>query len=273
VTAAQRPGVAPFTQRTPRVIAARRLHRRRDRDATGRFLAEGPQAVREALRADRVREIFATPAAVARYPELTGGASLITEDGLASLAETVQPQGLVAVCDAVDVPLDAVLACRPRLVAVLAGIRDPGNAGTVLRTADAAGAAAVVFAGDAVDPYNGKCVRASAGSLFHVDVVREHRPELVVRAARDAGVTVFAATGHGEADLDELADAGALAGPTAWLFGSEAHGLPPSLLAAADRRVRVPIHGRAESLNLAAAAAVCLYASARAQRRTSRSDG
>jgi RNA methyltransferase, TrmH family len=255
-----------FTQRTPRVVAARRLQRRRDRDATGRFLAEGPQAVREALRAARVRELFATEAAAQRYPELTAGASPITEEGLAALAETVHPQGLVAVCDAVDVPLADAVADGPRLTAVLAGIRDPGNAGTVLRTADAAGASAVVFAGDAVDPYNGKCVRASAGSLFHVDVVRDGDPLRVVRTLRDSGVTVLAATGYGDADLDDLADAGELAAPTAWLFGSEAHGLPDELLDAADRRVRVPIHGAAESLNLAAAAAVCLYSSARAQR-------
>jgi TrmH family RNA methyltransferase len=258
--------VVPFTQRTPRVVAARRLQRRKDRDATGRFLAEGPQAVREALRAARVREIFATPEAVRRHPELTVDASLITEDGLAALAETVQPQGIVAVCDAVDVSAADALSRRPRLVAVLAEIRDPGNAGTVLRTADAAGATAVVFAGDAVDPYNGKCVRASAGSLFHVDVVRSPDPAAVVGDLRAAGVTVLATSGYGDASLDDLLDDGSLAAPTAWLFGSEAHGLPDELLAAADRRVRVPIHGRAESLNLAAAAAVCLYASARAQR-------
>lgn len=255
-----------FTQRTPRVIAARRLQRRRDRDATGRFLAEGPQAVREALRAARVRELFATAAAMDRFPELTGDASPVSEDALAVLAETVQPQGLVAVCDAVDVPLGEAVAGPPRLVAVLAGIRDPGNAGTVLRTADAAGAGAVVFAGDVVDPYNGKCVRASAGSLFHVDVVRDRDPLAVLGTLRAAGVQVLAATGYGDADLDDLAADGSLAAPTAWLFGSEAHGLPDELLAAADRRVRVPIHGAAESLNLAAAAAVCLYSSARAQR-------
>jgi len=248
-----------FTTRTPRVVAARRLRRRRERDATGRFLAEGPQAVREALRAARVRELFVTEAAAAHYPDLAADGSPITEDGLAALAETVQPQGIVAVCEAVDVPLAGAFTNNPRLVAVLAGIRDPGNAGTVLRTADAAGAATVVFAGDAVDPYNGKCVRASAGSLFHVDVVRERAPAAVVAAARAAGLAVLAATGHGDADLEALADAGALTAPTAWLFGSEAHGLPEHLLAAADRTVRVPIHGRAESLNLAAAAAVCLY--------------
>lgn len=265
----------PFTPRTPRIVAARRLQRRRDRDQTGRFLAEGPQAVREAL-TGTVHELFGTDAALHRHADLAQAAaargvpvSAVTDDALAVLAETVQPQGLVAVCEQFDVPLGTALSRQPALVAVLAEIRDPGNAGTVLRTADAAGAGAVVFAGDAVDPYNGKCVRASAGSLFHVDVVRDADPEAVVAALRQAGIRVLAATGHGDADLDDLADAGSLGGQTAWLFGSEAHGLPRHLLRAADLRVRVPIHGRAESLNLAAAAAVCLYASARAQRTPS----
>ncbi|MEV0880096.1 RNA methyltransferase [Micromonospora echinofusca] len=264
----------PFTPRTPRVVAARRLQRRRDREAAGRFLAEGPQAVREALaRPGVVTELFGTPAALDRHADLAAVAaradvpvSEATDEALAALAETVAPQGLVAVCRHLDVPLERALAEGPRLVAVLAGIRDPGNAGTVLRTADAAGASAVVFAGEAVDPYNGKCVRASAGSLFHVDVVRAPDPVQVVAALRAAGLTVLATTGYGEDDLDDLADEGRLAARTAWLFGSEAHGLPEALTAAADARVRVPLHGRAESLNLAAAAAVCLYASARAQR-------
>jgi TrmH family RNA methyltransferase len=270
-----RPGVDPFTQRTPRVVAARRLQRRRDRDTTGRFLAEGPQAVREALTAPGVvRELFTTETTFHRYADIMAAAteagvpvSPVTDAALDGLAETVTPQGMVAVCEQVDVPLDTALRRAPNLVAVLAGIRDPGNAGTVLRTADAAGAGAVVFAGDTVDPYNGKCVRASAGSLFHVDVVRAGGdPVAVVAALRAAGLRVLAATGHGETDLDDLADDGGLVVPTAWLFGSEAHGLPEELAAAADARVRVPLHGRAESLNLAAAAAVCLYASARAQR-------
>jgi TrmH family RNA methyltransferase len=192
--------------------------------------------------------------------------SPLTDEALAALTETVAPQGLVAVCHHLDVSLAAALDRAPRLVTVLAGIRDPGNAGTVLRTADAAGAGAVVFAGETVDPYNGKSVRSSAGSLFHVDVVRAGDPAEVVTTLRAAGLTVLAASGYGETDLDDLADAGGLATPTAWLFGSEAHGLPAELADAADARVRVPLHGRAESLNLAAAAAVCLYASARALR-------
>lgn len=256
-----------FTPRTPRVVAARRLQRRRDRDQIGRFLAEGPQAVREALSAGAVVELFATAAAFERYGDLVAEApeaSVVTEEAMAALAETVQPQGLVAVCEQIDMPLSDALAKRPRLVAVVAEVRDPGNAGTVLRTADAAGARAVIFAGDAVDPYNGKCVRASAGSLFHVEVIRS--PLAVVDDLHNAGLQVLATTGYGADDLDSLLDEGALAAPTAWLFGSEAHGLPESLLEAADRKVRVPIYGGAESLNLAAAAAVCLYASARAQR-------
>jgi TrmH family RNA methyltransferase len=211
--------------------------------------------------------VFATAAAVERHPDLTAGATAVTEGAIAALGETVAPQGVIAVCAQQPVRLPEALASAPRLVAVLVEIRDPGNAGTVLRTADAAGASTVVFAGDAVDPYNGKCVRASAGSLFHVDLVREDDPAGVVAALRPAGLTVLAADGHGETDLDDLADAGGLTRPTAWLFGSEAHGLPAGLAAAADARVRVPLHGRAESLNLAAAAAVCLYASARALRR------
>jgi TrmH family RNA methyltransferase len=262
-----RPGVEPYTTRTPRVVAARRLQRRRERTATGRFLVEGPQAVREAL--PSAVELFVTGDAAVRYPEIVGAAdqagariSAVTDEALAALAETVHPQGLVAVCTAVDVPLSDALSRRPALVAVLADIRDPGNAGTVLRTADAAGAGAVVFAGEAVDPYNGKAVRASAGSLFHVDVVRHDDPRGAVDDLRKAGLTVYAADAYGRDDLDHVP----LDQPTAWLFGSEAHGLPADLAEAADARVRVPIHGRAESLNLAAAAAVCLYASASGQR-------
>jgi TrmH family RNA methyltransferase len=165
------------------------------------------------------------------------------------------------VCRRIDVPLaDAVAGAR--LVAALVEPNDPGNAGTILRTADAAGADAVVLVGG-VDVYNGKAVRASAGSLFHLRVCVDASAVDVLAA----GLPTFATSGSGTRDLDELVDDGTLAGPALWLFGSEAHGLPADVLAAAEHTVRVPIHGRAESLNLAAAAAVCLYASARAQRR------
>jgi TrmH family RNA methyltransferase len=252
-----------------RLVAARRLTRRSARRAAGRFLAEGPQAVREALAAEAVLELFGTAAALERNVEIVGTAQSlgirvdeISDKDAAGLSETVTPQGLVAVCGVLDVPLTAVLERRPALVAGLVDPADPGNAGTILRTADAAGAGAVVLSGDAVDPYNGKAVRASAGSLFHLDVVVQHPPLDLVAAARAAGYRVLATSGMAGAGLFDVE----LAGPTLWLFGNEARGLPEPLVAAADQLVRVPIYGRAESLNLAAAAAVCLYASARAQR-------
>lgn len=258
-----------LTATSGRVRTARRLVRRSQRQEHRLFLAEGPQAVREALeRPGCVREVFALPET---HPDLRAAAAgipwqLVDEPALASLAETVTPQGIVAVCRFLDVPLDDLLQPRPRLLAVCVDVRDPGNAGTVIRCADAAGAGGVVLAGDSVDPYNGKAVRATAGSLFHLPLaLQRDAGELVVRL-RAADLTVLATSGEGDLDLDDAADSGLLTRPTAWLFGNEAHGLPAELLAAADHRVRIPLHGRAESLNLATAAAVCLYASAREQR-------
>jgi TrmH family RNA methyltransferase len=276
----------PFTERTPRVVAARKLTRRSGREAAGEFLAEGPQAVREALAgaaagtAPRPRELFATDGALRRHPgiaDLAAAAGVaispVTPRAAAALSETATPQELVAVCPLLDVPLPVALGGHPALVAVLADVRDPGNAGTVLRTADAAGADAVVLAGDSVDPYNGKAVRASAGSLFHLPIVRSVPLRRALDAARTAGLAVLAADGAGEAHLDQLAGDGGLDRPTAWLFGNEAWGLPAQVGALADVRVRIPIHPRAESLNLAAAAAVCLFWTALAQRHALRTAG
>jgi TrmH family RNA methyltransferase len=261
--------------RSPRVKAARQLAKRALRQQARQFLAEGPQAVGEALAAGGVvTQLFVTAAAQARYADLVGlaagqGADVHAVSGevMTELAQTITPQGVLAVCRFVDVRLDQLSAGSPRLAlaVVLANVRDPGNAGTVLRTADAAGAGGVVFAGSSVDPYNSKCVRASAGSLFHLPVVTGPPVADAVRALRDRGLRVLAADGGAGTTLDDLQSAGRLSQPTAWLFGNEAWGLPSDVLHLADDAVAVPIYGRAESLNLAAAAAVCLYASARAQ--------
>jgi TrmH family RNA methyltransferase len=254
------------------VKAARRLLRRRNRAERRLFLAEGPQAVREALGLPGcVREVFAIGDEPSELREAAANAQapwrLVEESALRSLTETVTPQGVVAVCGFLDVRLADVLDRLPRLLAVCVDVRDPGNAGNVIRGADAAGADAVVLAGSSVDPYNGKAVRSSAGSLFHLPICVEPDALDVVRRTKAAGHTVLAATGSGEVDLDAAADGDLLAGPSSWLFGNEAHGLPGQLLAAADHQVAIPIHGRAESLNLGTAAALCLYASARAHRR------
>jgi TrmH family RNA methyltransferase len=259
-------------------VAARKLLRRTGRDRAGRFLVEGAQAVREALAGDcTVHELFVTAAAAQRHPELLESARsagipivLVTDRAADTLSDTVTPQGLVAVCDLLDVPvrsaLDGALAVPHPLVTVLVGVADPGNAGTVIRVSDAAGAGAVLLAGDTVDPYNGKAVRASTGSVFHVPLARKRDAGEVLDACRAARLTVLAADGHGELDLHDPDAVAILAEPAAWVFGGEAHGLPRELSARADHRVRVPLYGRAESLNLATAAAVCLYASAAAAR-------
>ena len=263
------------SSRSRRVKAARALASRTARARERRFLAEGPQAVREALaRPGTVAEVFATAAAADRHRDLRAAAQaagvawqLVSDEVLDALAQTVTPQGLVAVCRFVDVPLADVTAADPMLVAVCVSVRDPGNVGTVIRCADAAGAEAVVLAGTSVDAYNGKAVRASAGSLFHVSISRVDDAAVALTALRNSGLRLLAADSAGDVDLDAAANDGRLSEPTAWIFGNEAWGLPPEVKVAADAVVRVPIHGRAESLNLAAAAAVCLYASATAQRR------
>jgi TrmH family RNA methyltransferase len=222
----------------------------------------------------KVSDLFVTAPARSRHEDLVTAAEgagvpvhVVSAEVMEELAQTVTPQGLLAVCGFVDVPLaEAASELKaPVLVALLANVRDPGNAGTVLRTADAAGAQAVVFADASVDPYNGKCVRASAGSLFHLPVVAGARLEEAVIAMRAAGLRIVAADGRTGRPLDDPDVQARLSEPTAWMFGNEAWGLPPDLVALADEPVAVPIYGKAESLNLAAAAAVCLYASARAQ--------
>ncbi|GAB3262612.1 TrmH family RNA methyltransferase [Kineosporia babensis] len=319
----ERPALEALSNpRSDRVKAVARLSGRSARQRAGRFLAEGPQAVREAVTEHAanhsddgrrrtvdapgaLRELYATPEAAARYPEIIDQAidsgiwaRLVTDEVLEAMlagAGSTTPQGLLAVCDLITVPFETVLEQQPRLVAVLSQVRDPGNAGTVIRAADAAGADAVVLTESSVDVHNPKCVRSTAGSLFHLPVVTGVPLADAVQALKAQGITVLAADGVGEHDLDVLGDdaedrANAttdsstparsvpttsksspyLENPVAWVFGNEAWGLPETDRELADAVVRVPVHGRAESLNLGTAATVCLYATARAQRRQER---
>jgi TrmH family RNA methyltransferase len=260
--------------RSPRVRAVAKLAKKASRSESGVFLLEGPQAVSEALRfrPELVLELFGTPTALERHPEIVEAAAgadveieYVTEEVLDSMADTVTPQGFVAVCRQFPTAVKDVFAASPKLIAILEEVRDPGNAGTIVRAADAAGADAVVFTGRAVDLYNPKVVRSSTGSIFHLPVAVGADLDDVLRRARAAGLTVLAADVKGEDLLSVRAD-GVLAQPTAWLFGNEARGLLDEQLELADRVVTVPIYGHAESMNLATAASVCLYESAFAQR-------
>jgi TrmH family RNA methyltransferase len=247
------------------VAAAARLKKRGIREQRGLFLVEGAQAAAEALAAGSLETLYTIADAGGRVPEVVRAAgeagipvTEVSDRVMAHLTSTVTPQGLVGEARFVDVPLERV-PVGEGVVPVLCSVRDPGNAGTILRSADAAGAAGVVFTAGSVDVYNGKTVRASAGSLFHLPMVREISAQRAVQALKDAGATVLAAAADGEIDAHE-AD---LSGPTALLFGNEAWGLSPEVRSLADASIRVPIRGRAESLNLAAAAALLLFEVAR----------
>ncbi len=260
--------------RSPRVRGVAKLAKRDARSETGLFLLEGPQAVSEALayRPELLVELFVTPTALERYPEVGRAAKaadleveFVTEQVLEAMADTVTPQGIVAVCRQFPTSLKDILGAGPKLVAVLEEVRDPGNAGTIIRAADSAGADAVILTGRSVDLYNPKVVRATTGSLFHVSVAVVPELDAVLQKLKAAGLQVLAADIKGE-DLLVARNGGVLAKPTAWLFGNEARGLDDEQLALADRAITVPIYGKAESMNLATAASVCLYESAFAQR-------
>jgi len=261
-----------------RVRSVRALSRRAVRDREGLFLAEGPQTVREVVahRPETIQDLYfealpGTGQPRVRQEDLleagrAAGVSVreVSHEVLVAMSDALVPQGVVAVCRPIDVHLDSVLAGHPRLLVILTNVRDPGNAGTVIRGADAAGAGGVLLSDSSVDIYNPKVVRSTAGSLFHLPIVTGIPVGTLLDRVRAAGLALLAADGSGDT---LLADAD-LTGSHAWVMGNEAWGLEPAVKAACDAVVRVPIYGKAESLNLAMAATVCLYQSAGVQKRS-----
>ncbi|WP_106847731.1 RNA methyltransferase [Blastococcus sp. Marseille-P5729] len=291
------------TARSARVAASRKLLRRAVRREQQAFLADGPQAVREALRFHgsaggaahpnglcvHVEEVYVDAALTERHAELLALAAQRSvpavhcdAKAIASLSDAVTPQGILARCATLDVPLhtlvdngrrpletsqdDNARIHRPRLLAVPVDVRDPGNLGTIIRCADASGSDGIAVLGDSVDVYNPKTVRSTAGSLFHSPIAVQGDTVAAIRSMQAGGLQVIATEGEASLDLDDAIDTGRLERPTAWLFGNEAHGLPDEIAGLADLRIRIPIRGLAESLNLSTAAAICLFASARAHR-------
>jgi TrmH family RNA methyltransferase len=251
-----------------------KLNKKDARSETGLFLLEGPQGLSEALdRPKLIVDLYATEEAVERHSELFARAAnaridvqLVSEAVLKVMCDTTTPQGILAVCHQMHSSLESLIESKPQLVALLANIRDPGNAGTVLRAADAAGADAVIFSENSVDVYNPKVVRSTTGSLFHLPVVTAVSIEDAISGLRSAGMQIFAANGGGIL-LPTLSDSD-LAKPTVWVMGNEAWGFEQETLDLVDKEVAVPIYGAAESLNLATAASICLYASAFVQNGT-----
>ncbi len=262
-----------LTERSTRVVSFAKLRRAAQRRQRGEFLVEGANSVRSALATDVARVVLVRDDEQGRHAAILDatrerGVEILTITSRAAdkLADTSTSPGIFAVCDLLDTTVEQIVGAAAPIASIAVGVdlADPGNVGTLIRTADAMGCAGVVLAGTAaVDPHNGKAVRASAGSVFHVPVARGHNVLDVIGMMRSAGFAVLATAADGELSLDD-AD-GVLTGRTAWMFGNEAHGLSDDIRAAADHRISIPIRGRAESLNIAAAAAICLYSSARAQ--------
>lgn len=253
----------------PQVKAIARLGQRARREDAGVFIVEGPQSVRELLTfaPDSVVDVFYTAAFAEKHGAILQLAERspatvdeVSDKVLDVMADTVTPQGVIAVAQLLQHSIDDLDGVK--LVAICDEIRDPGNAGTVIRAADAAGADAVILTGNTVDLHNPKLVRSSTGSIFHLPIIEHDDLADVVEWLTSRGVTILAAAADGESIPSVQ---GKLSEPTAWLFGNEAHGLDDNARAMAHHVVSVPIYGKAESLNLATAASVCLYASAFAQ--------
>lgn len=254
-----------------RVKAVTKLQQKDARIETGLFLLEGPQGLKELSNfPEIVHEIFVTESAAQRYSvELAKlqqskvKIETVSNKTMEKLSETQTPQGVVAVVHQQHIELGDLIEAKPRLTVMLDRVQDPGNAGTILRVADAAGCDGVIFSRESVDVYNGKTVRSTAGSLLHVPVaINVELPEAIAQLKK-SGVQVFLADAQGEG-LNQMGSE-VLGKPTAWIFGNEAGGVDPSLRSQVDRVVSIPIYGSAESLNLATAAAICLYSSAFAQ--------
>ena len=294
-----------------RVRDIAKLSTRRGRIKKKQFMVEGPQAVREALKAHLqspvLDAVYVTESAYERHPDIAelleqahGTPTpeegrrvfmrVVTDEVLAAMADSVTPQGIIAISFMVDTSFSVLWgenALNPKLIAVLSRIQDPGNAGTILRVADAAGADLVITTKGSVDLYNPKTVRSTAGSLFHVPIIQGVELEEFAEDVKSQGTVVLAADGYGTVNLQDLIDHAAvlragfsgetpaevkgafdLSRPTMWLFGNEAQGLSAEEKSAATMRIAVPVYGAAESLNVGTAAAICLYASAMAQHQT-----
>ncbi|WP_255313936.1 TrmH family RNA methyltransferase [Trueperella pecoris] len=252
------------------------LQQRRQRERFGQMIVEGPQAVRELLaQPEFVRDLYVTEAGLSQHPDLDALAQrvdpythILSEDVFGRLSTSAQ--GWLAVAEAPLQPsLEEFFAASPRLVVCLVESGDPGNLGTIIRSADAAGADGVVLCKGSVELFNPKVIRSSVGSVFHLPILSDVTVDDAVAAAHAHGLTVLCADGSARVDLLAApSEAGAnLADPTMWLVGNEAHGFTPQQLALADLAVRIPMWGQAESLNAAVAASLCLYSSALAQRR------
>lgn len=239
----------------------RALQRRKERAARSRFLAEGVRVVEDLLASELRVVLVVASSSLQDSPR--GGALLeeaaragvpvrtVPDAELDRLAGTLTPQGVLAVAEVPDVSLDSLRRGPTGLVLLLDGVQDPGNFGTLVRSAEALGAAGVVALSGTVDPWNPKAVRASAGSAFRIPVVQASWAE-ASDWLRAEGYEILAAAAGGE-------PLGSVGAKVALVVGNEGSGVSEGVLSEVDRTVGIPLRGRAESLNVAAAAAILMY--------------
>lgn len=244
----------------PKLKQLRALHARKDRQKQRAFLLETTKLLEEArLWNWPLVEVFATPAWLERHGAAWNApVTAVSEAIFAALVTTETPEGVVAIARMPDVPPLPELQPQSLFVA-LDALQDPGNLGTIIRTADAAGATALLIGRGTVDPYAPKVVRSTMGSLFHLPLipVEELYPMLDTLAGQ--GAAVIATSLEAERSLYELD----LSGPVVWLIGNESQGLSKTALEHTTEQIRIPMPGHAESLNAAIAAAVCLFETVR----------
>lgn len=250
----------------------RKLQQKRERETTGLFVAEGPGAVEAAIKNGDLEYVIVGEAAgdsVRKLAELAAGYGTTVYEATATnieqISESRTPQGILGVAHRPQFELAQVIDRTSSLVVVLDEARDPGNVGTIIRTADAAGADAVVLTGESVDPFNAKAVRSSAGSVFNIPVVTGVSSAAVAQQLADLGILTVATSLAGDTDLYDPEFLHSLQSPVAWFFGNEAHGLSSEVERELDRRVLLPIYGQAESLNLAISTGICLYTTLQAR--------
>ncbi|MFZ1361601.1 MAG: RNA methyltransferase [Candidatus Nanopelagicales bacterium] len=250
----------------------RKLQQKREREATGLFVAEGPGAVVAAVKNGELEFVIVGEDVVGPVRGLAEHASgygitvyEATSTAIEQLSESRTPQGILGIARRPQFELAQVVDKSSSLVVVLEEARDPGNVGTIIRTADAAGADAVVLAGESVDPFNAKAVRSSAGSVFNIPVVTDVSTSAVVDHLGSLSIKTVATSLTGDTDLYDSEFLHSLQDPVAWFFGNEAHGLSKEVEAALNQRVLLPIYGQAESLNLAISTGICLYTTLQAR--------
>ncbi|WP_293907155.1 RNA methyltransferase [Phenylobacterium sp.] len=249
----------------PTVKAVRALHMRKARDATGLFVAEGLKTVIEGVETGHAPKILLYGQNAADHPLLQnavratvaarGEVIEVTQDILAKVSRRDNPQAVVGVFPQVFQPLATVTSGLAQCVVALHRVRDPGNLGTIVRTADAAGCGAVILVGECCDPYSVEGVRATMGSIFAVPLVEATEAEFAAWRAGWTGSVVGALL---SAEVDHRQ--ATYARPALLLMGNEQQGLPPEMAALCDVNVKIPMRGRADSLNLSVATGIMIYA-------------